>query len=79
MSSVFPRSRENPKQATRVRSSKYQIWCDTGPDSIRPAMVILMPRCRTGAPDKSIFFLLPETFFPPHFVLILTDFDRFTA
>lgn len=50
-------SKENPQQATRVRSSKYQSCYDTRPDSIRPAMVILTLRCRMDTPDKSIFFL----------------------
>lgn len=36
----FSHSKENPQQATRVRSSKYQIRPDTRPDSIRPATVL---------------------------------------
>lgn len=56
-------SKENPQQATRVRSSKYQSCYDTRPDSIRPAMVILTLRCRMDTPDKSIFFFYNCFFF----------------
>lgn len=65
-------SKDNPKQATRVRSSKYQIC----PDSIRPATVILMPACWIDGLDRNISFYMLETFILLHWDL--TDFEVWT-
>lgn len=48
---LFICSKTNAQQATRVRSSKYQSCNDTGPNSIRLAIVILTLRCTMGTPD----------------------------